>query len=85
MSTRPSCSIRLVRPVHGFRSSLRSWGQDITSHSREALEFCLHHIEGGEAERAYKQGAMLAKRRAVLNDWAAFVLSPPKHALRVVA
>jgi len=50
---RPDCT------VHGFRTSFRSWGDDISEHSRETLEFCLHHIEGGEAERAYRQSTML--------------------------
>lgn len=75
---RPDCT------VHGFRSSFRSWGDDVSNHSRAALEFCLHHIEGGEAERAYKQGAMLEKRRAALTDWANYIL-PSKPTLRVVA
>jgi integrase len=75
---RPDCT------VHGFRSSFRSWGDDISEHSREALEFCLHHIEGGEAERAYRQGKMLEKRRAALTDWANFIV-PVKPTLHLVA
>lgn len=76
---RPDCT------VHGFRSSFRSWGDDVAvGHSRAALEFCLHHIEGGEAERAYKQGAMVEKRRAALTDWANYIL-PSKPTLRIVA
>ncbi len=75
---RPDCT------VHGFRSSFRTWGQDETTHEREALEFCLHHIEGEGAERSYKRGQMLKKRRAIMDDWAAFCL-PAKPDLRVVA
>jgi integrase len=77
-ANRPDCT------VHGFRSSFRSWGDDISEHSREALEFCLHHIEGGEAERAYRQGKMLEKRRAALTDWANYIL-PGKPTLQLVA
>jgi integrase len=77
---RPDCT------VHGFRTSFRSWGDDQDlGHSRETLEFCLHHIEGGEAERAYRRGAMLEKRRAALNDWAKFVTSHKPRNLRLVA
>jgi integrase len=58
--------------VHGFRTSFRSWGMNVTTHSREALEFCLHHIEGSEAERAYARGDMWDKRMNALRDWEAF-------------
>jgi integrase len=58
--------------VHGFRSTFRTWGQNETDHSRECLEFCLHHIEGGEAELAYKRGDMWEKRKATLTDWDKF-------------
>jgi integrase len=77
-ANRPDCT------VHGFRSSFRSWGDDISDYPREVLEFCLHHIEGSEAERAYRQGKMLAKRRAALNDWAMYIL-PSKPNLKLVA
>jgi integrase len=75
---RPDCT------VHGFRTSFRSWGDDISEHSRETLEFCLHHIEGSDAERAYRQGEMLEKRRAALGDWAKYIL-PGKPTLQLVA
>jgi len=39
--------------VHGFRSPFRTWGQNETSFEPEVLEYCLHHIEGEEAELAY--------------------------------
>ncbi|MGJ4888865.1 tyrosine-type recombinase/integrase [Bradyrhizobium sp. HKCCYLRH3099] len=70
----------LKRPdvtVHGFRTSFRSWGQNETTHSRECLEYCLHHIEGGEAELAYKRGDMLDKRRAAMKDWETFCNTLP--------
>jgi integrase len=62
--------------VHGFRSSFRTWGQDETEHSFECLEFCLHHITGDEAAKAYKRGSMWAKRMAALKEWEAFCNAP---------
>jgi len=61
--------------THGVRASFRSWGQDETTHERETLEFCLHHLEGGKAELAYKNGTMWRKRVAALADWEAYVTS----------
>ena len=75
---RPDCT------VHGFRTSFRSWGDDISEHSRETLESCLHHIEDSDAERAYRQGKMLENRRAALDDWAKYIL-PGKPTLQLVA
>jgi integrase len=66
--------------THGFRSTFRSWGQDLTDHSVETLEFCLHHIVGDEAAKAYKNGAMWKKRKACLLDWEAYVTSLERQA-----
>lgn len=59
--------------VHGFRSSFRDWAGDETSHPREVAEAALAHVVGDASERAYRRGDALAKRRALMSDWAAFV------------
>jgi integrase len=71
--------------VHGFRSTFRTWGQNETSHAREVLEYCLHHIEGGQAELAYARGDIWAKRKAALKDWETFCNSKKGPKLRLVA
>lgn len=58
--------------VHGFRSSFRTWGQNETTIARDVLEYCLHHIEGEEAELAYARGDCWEKRKAALKDWETF-------------
>ena len=58
--------------VHGFRSTFRTWGQNETPIEREVLEYCLHHIEGGEAELAYARGDVWQKRKDALKDWETF-------------
>ncbi len=63
--------------VHGFRSAFRTWGQETTSIDRDTLEYCLHHIEGSRTEQAYMRGECLEKRRAALEQWAAFVTPRP--------
>jgi hypothetical protein len=57
---------------HGFRSTFRTWGQNETSIEREVLEYCLHHIEDGEAELAYARGDIWEKRKAALSAWGTF-------------
>jgi integrase len=71
--------------VHGFRASFRSWGQaEVTGIEPDTLEYCLHHIEGSRTEQAYMREECVAKRRAALETWAAYV-APRKRGLKLVA
>ena len=58
--------------VHGFRSTFRDWAAEQTDHPREIAEAALAHVVGDATERAYRRGDALEKRRALLDDWAAF-------------
>ena len=58
--------------VHGFRSTFRDWVAEATDHPREIAEASLAHTLGNAVERAYQRGTMLAKRRRLMTDWAAF-------------
>jgi integrase len=57
---------------HGFRTTLRVWGSEQTNHSPEVLEMALAHSVGTAVERVYNRTDMLERRKAVMNDWAAF-------------
>lgn len=61
--------------VHGFRSTFRDWAGDKTEHPREVAEAALAHRVGDDAERAYRRGDALEKRRRLMADWEAFALS----------
>lgn len=61
--------------VHGMRSAFRDWVGEETTHEREVAEAALAHLVGDEVERAYRRGDALAKRRALMDDWAKFVTS----------
>ncbi|WP_063791845.1 tyrosine-type recombinase/integrase [Bradyrhizobium valentinum] len=69
--------------VHGLRGTFRTWAQDETDFEEEIVEHCMHHITGDAAEKAYKHGKALKKRRAVLQAWADFAATPP--ALKLVS
>ncbi|MCJ9700872.1 site-specific integrase [Bradyrhizobium sp. SHOUNA76] len=62
--------------VHGFRGTFRTWAQDETDFEEEIIEHCMHHITGDNAEKAYKHGHAVKKRRLVLQAWADFATSP---------
>lgn len=59
--------------AHGFRSSFRDWAGDETDHSREVIEAALAHALGDATEQAYRRSTAIEKRRALMNDWAAYL------------
>ena len=56
--------------VHGFRSSFRDWAGDATHFPREIVEQALAHTIGDEAERAYRRGTAIERRRTLMDAWA---------------
>ncbi|MCA6109599.1 tyrosine-type recombinase/integrase [Bradyrhizobium cenepequi] len=67
--------------VHGLRGTFRTWAQDETDYEEEIVEHCMHHITGDDAEKAYKHGEALKKRRAVLQAWADFATNAPAQVI----
>lgn len=63
--------------VHGLRGTFRTWAQEETSFEEEIVEHCMHHITGDDAEKAYKHGQAVKKRRIVLQTWADYVTKRP--------
>lgn len=65
--------LELPYTMHGFRSSFRTWGQEGTDYPQEMLEFALAHVVGDQTVRAYARSDMVAKRKQLMEDWAAYV------------
>lgn len=57
---------------HGFRSTFRDWAGEATGHPNDVIELALAHTVGSKVEAAYRRGDMFQKRRALMEDWAAF-------------
>lgn len=68
-------AVRNLTTVHGFRTTFRTWGQDLTSYPRELLEMALNHAVGSDVERAYARSDMFQKRLTLANEWAGYALS----------
>jgi len=62
--------------VHGMRSSFRDWAGEQTAYPREVIEHALAHQLADAAEAAYQRGDLLRKRRALMDDWATYALTP---------
>lgn len=58
---------------HGFRSSFRDWAAETTQFPSEVVEMALAHTIKSKAEAAYRRGDLLAKRRELMDAWAAHV------------
>jgi integrase len=73
--------------THGFRSSFSDWSHECTAHSNHTIELCLAHAVGSDVERSYRRGDMIDKRRKLMEQWAAFCMTPPatRQAGKVVA
>lgn len=58
--------------VHGFRSTFRTWAAEQTNHPREIAEAALAHVIKDKTEAAYQRGDLLGRRRALMQEWAAY-------------
>lgn len=59
--------------LHGLRSSFRDWAGDETSYPRDVAEAALAHTLKDKTEAAYRRGTALAKRRAMMDEWEAYL------------
>lgn len=57
---------------HGFRSAFKDWCTEETEYPNEMSEMALAHTVPDKVERAYRRGNMREKRRALMDDWAAY-------------
>jgi integrase len=63
---------------HGFRSSFRDWSGEVSSHPRDVAEMALAHTIQNKVEAAYRRGDLFEKRRAMMNDWGAYLSTTDK-------
>lgn len=61
--------------VHGFRSSFTDWTAEQTDFPKEVADKALAHRIPNAVEAAYRRTDFFEKRRALMTDWAAFVMS----------
>ena len=70
---------RMVRELgigavpHGFRSSFRDWAAECTQAPREVCELALAHVNRDRVEAAYRRSDLFERRRALMEQWAAFL------------
>lgn len=73
----PPKGLGLPYTVHGFRSAFSDWAHETTAHPNHVIEMALAHTIPNKAEAAYRRGALLDKRRELMEAWAAFLGGSP--------
>ena len=58
---------------HGFRPSFRDWAAECSDAPREVCELALAHVNASSIEAAYRRTDMFERRRALMEQWAAFL------------
>jgi integrase len=64
--------------AHGFRSTFSDWASEVSSLSGELRETALAHTIQNKAERAYRRGDALEKRRRMMESWANWCVPRPE-------
>lgn len=59
--------------THGFRSTFRDWAGDEAGFPRDLAEAALAHSLTSKAERAYRRGTAVERRRAMMESWSRFL------------
>jgi integrase len=59
--------------THGFRSTFRDWAGDATNYPRDLIEQALAHTIESKAERAYRRGTAIERRRELMEAWANYL------------
>ena len=68
---------------HGFRSSFRDWSGEVSSFPRDVAEMALAHVIENKVEAAYRRGDLFAKRRKMMQEWAAYVGKPQAEVIPI--
>jgi integrase len=58
--------------AHGFRSTFSDWASEVSSFSGELRETALAHTIQNKAERAYRRGDAVVRRRKMMEAWASY-------------
>ncbi len=56
--------------------TFRDWAAERTTFSGEVAEAALAHTVNSKVEAAYRRGDLFAKRRKLMDAWAAFCTTP---------
>ena len=69
--------------IHGLRATFRTWASEKTNAEHAVMELSLAHAVGSAVERAYARSDLLAKRRRLMDRWAAYLTGDTADVVRL--
>lgn len=70
-------SLHAGASAHGFRSTFRDWAAECAGAPHAVMEAALAHAVRDRTEAAYARTDLFARRRALMEDWAAYLGAGP--------
>lgn len=64
--------------VHGFRSTFDVWASETGDWPEHVIDAALAHTISDEVKAAYRRTTLLAKRRELMDAWAAYLARPKR-------
>ena len=66
-------AVRIRPPSRDVIEAFRDWAAETTAFPSEVAEMALAHVVADATEAAYRRGDLFAKRRGLMDAWAAFL------------
>ena len=60
--------------IHGFRSTFRTWADEVTDFDSDLAEMALAHTRKNKVESAYRRGTRFEKRLEIMDKWAKYII-----------
>ena len=74
--------LRIGAVPHGFRASFRDWAAECSDAPREVCELALAHVNANSIAAAYRRTDMFERWRALMEQWAAYLVGTGDQVLR---
>ena len=59
--------------IHGFRSTFRTWVDEVTDYDSDLAEMALAHARKDKVESAYRRGTRFEKRLEIMRAWGEYI------------
>jgi integrase len=72
-------ALRRLHPsatIHGMRSALRTWCDEVANYPHHVVEAALAHAIPTAVEKAYRRGDLFEKRRRLMQQWCDYLAKP---------
>lgn len=66
-------NLKIDGTIHGFRSTFRTWADEVTDFDSDLAEMALAHARKDKVESAYRRGTRFEKRLEIMKQWAGYV------------